>query len=342
MEFLKVERKNAERARVLVMRLGLLDSSRQVQHSRSYVYFPIHNIRGAKAKKPFDRPEFSIVSRREGKRKEGNTYMQQIESVLTKREQSLLARGYDQLGEIVIIEFDGSKGKEREIARILMDSNNSIKTVLAKEGAVKGKYRVRKLRFVAGKKNFIATYRENGCIFRFDTRKVFFSNRLSYERSRIIGLVKNRENVMVMFAGIGPFAIEIAKAKKNTNIVAVELNKFGYRYMVDNIKLNKTDNVKPVLGDMKKVSKKYKNFADRIIMPLPMSSTDFLDEAYSIARKKATVHIYSFATDSDALKDVIAAHARAKGYGVRFLAWREVRPYSAMESEYAVDYQIKK
>ena len=138
--------------------------------------------------------------------------------MLTKKELSKLARGYDQLGDIVIIEFDGSKGKEKEIAQILMDSNRSIKTVLAKAGAISGKYRVRKLRYVAGKKNFIATYVENGCRFRFDTRKVFFSNRLSYERSRIIKLVKDRERIMVMFAGIGPFAIEIAKAKRHTKI----------------------------------------------------------------------------------------------------------------------------
>jgi len=341
MEFAKAERKRAEKARTLIMRLNLLDSSRSVQHSRSYVYFPIHSIRGAKAKKPFDGLGLSIVSKKEERKTGGDAYREQLAKVLTKKELAQLARGYDQLGDIVIIEFEGDKGKEKEIAQILLDSNSSIKTVLAKAGAVSGRYRVRKLRYVAGAKNFIATHRENGCTFRFDTRKVFFSNRLSYERSRIIKLVKDGERIMVMFAGVGPFAIEIAKEKKGTNIVAVELNRFGYKYMLENIKLNKTDNVKPVLGDVRKLSKKYRNFADRIIMPLPRSSMDFLDEAYAIAKKRATVHLYAFANAPDTLKDAIRAHADRNGYNVRFLGWREVRPYSTTESEYVIDYQIR-
>ena len=78
MEFVKAERKSAEKARMLIMRLNLLDSSRSVQHSRSYVYFPIHSIRGAKAKKPFDRLGLGIVSRAEAKKAEGNTYREQL------------------------------------------------------------------------------------------------------------------------------------------------------------------------------------------------------------------------------------------------------------------------
>ena len=341
MKFLKVERARAEKARVHVVRLNLLDSSRPVQHSRSYVYFPI-SIMGAKAKKAFDRMGAQVVSRREAKKGEKPSYREQLSRILTKKEFSQLARGYDQIGDIVVIEFTGSRSKEREIAQILIDSNISIKTVLAKAGAVRGKYRVRKLRYVAGIENFIATCRENGCTFRFDTRKVFFSNRLSYERSRILGLVKDRENVMVMFAGIGPFAIEIAKANRHSKIVAVELNRFGYRYMLENVKLNKVDNVKPVLGDVKRVSVKYRNFADRIIMPLPMSSMNFLDEAYKVARKRAIVHLYAFADKPETVKDAVRMHAKKKGYEVRFLEWREVRPYSTTDSEYAVDYQILK
>ena len=112
--------------------------------------------------------------------------------------------------------------------------------------------------------------------------------------------------------------------------------------MLENIKLNKTDNVKPVLGDVKKASRKYKNFADRIIMPLPRSSAGFLDDAYAVAKKKATVHLYAFADEPGTLKDTIRAHADRKKYDVRFLGDREARPYSATESEYVIDYQIRK
>jgi tRNA (guanine37-N1)-methyltransferase len=271
-------------------------------------------------------------------------YEQQIIAVIGRSEFSKLARGYDLIGDIAIIDFKGSKKNEKKIANILMKSNSSINTVLAKVGAVSGRYRLRKLRYIAGKRNFIAEHKENGCKFRFNVRKVYFSNRLSFERSRILKLVKKGENVMVMFAGVGPFAIEIAKLVPNTNVVAIELNKSGYKYMLENIKLNKTVNVKAVLGDVKKKAEEYSNFADRIIMPLPRSSMDFLDSTYKVAKKQAVVHLYAFSDADDPFKDVldkVKMHSKKNKYKVQLLNKRIVRPYSSNESELVLDYLIK-
>lgn len=270
-------------------------------------------------------------------------YEQKIEDAIGKKEFEMLSRGYDLLGDIAIIEFKGKKSSERKIASVLMETNSNIKTVLAKVGAVSGKYRVRKVRHVGGKKTFVANYRENGCLFRFDVRKVYFSNRLSFERSRILSLVKNKENVMVMFAGVGPFAIEIGKKFKDANVVAIELNKHGYNYMVENIKLNKLNNVEPILGDVKKI-KKYSNFADRIIMPLPKSSLNYLDDAYRIAKKRSIIHLYTFSNQDKQIEviNAIKENARKRNYKVKILNKRTVRPYSTSTSEIVVDYLILK
>ncbi len=340
MDYVKVEPGNANKVKSLMVRFKLLDTSRQVNHSRSYVYFPIINSE-AKSKKLLERMGAEIVSRKEQK-KDDDSYMGRLRRIINKNELSKLSEGYDQLGEIAIIEFEGSRANERKIAKTLIDTNSSIRTVLAKAGAVRGKYRVRKLRYVAGKRNFIATYRENNCRFRFDTRKVFFSNRLSFERSRILDLIKGKENIMVMFAGVGPFAIEIAKTYPKTKVIGIELNKDACKYMKENIILNKTPNAVAVNGDVKKLSTKYKNSADRIIMPLPKSSMEFLDDAYKVARKKAVVHLYVFTDNLEDIYNKIKAHAKENDYKVKFLNEREVRPYSKFECEYAIDYLIKK
>ena len=178
-----------------------------------------------------------------------------------------VAKGFDILGNIAIIDAD--KDTAREVARIIIDTHKNVETVLRKAGAVKGKYRTRKYAFVLGKRNYIARYNENACSFVFDVRKTFFSSRLAYERKRVSDLSKDGEKVVVMFAGVGPFAIEIARRNKKSEVVAIELNKNAYKYMLENIRLNKTGNVSPVLGNAASPSRKYKGFADRIIMPLP-------------------------------------------------------------------------
>ncbi|MGH2639847.1 MAG: methyltransferase, partial [Rhabdochlamydiaceae bacterium] len=163
--------------------------------------------------------------------------------------------------------------------------------------------------------------------------------------SRITPLVKDREDVMVMFAGVGPFAIEIAKAHPKTDVVAIELNKNAYKYMLENIKLNKVPNVRAVNGNVKTVSKRFDGFADRIVMPTPTSSLMFLDQAVKVAKKRCIVHIYAFGSSESAYDDVygrIKEHAKENGYRIRLLLKRAVRPYSAKEVEIVLDYLIRK
>ncbi len=256
-----------------------------------------------------------------------------------------LSDRFDLLGNIAIIDSDGTKQRENRLARHILETHKMVKTVLAKASAVKGRYRKRDFRYISGERNFVATYKENGCTFVFDVRKTFFSNRLSFERNRISTLVKDRENVIVMFAGIGPFAIEIAKRRKNANIVAIEMNRFAYKYMMENIKLNKVCNIEPVLGDVKKISNKYKNFADRVIAPMPTAGLSFLNYFIIASRKKATIHLYTFCDRDNGIREskrIIMNHAKKKNYKARILKIREVRKYSARDIEICIDLSIKK
>jgi tRNA (guanine37-N1)-methyltransferase len=343
MTYAKVAAKDAEKAKRLLRRMRLLDSSVPAEHSLGYVYFPV--VDAAKKNKKLPDAVRIVPGSIAGREKAARSYADLLHKLLNSKESALLEHGYEQLGTISIIGSKLSQGKERLVAKALMQTNSSIKTVLAKAGPISGRYRTRKVRYVAGARTYTALYKENNCVFKFDVRKVYFSSKLAYERARIASKVRDNENVVVMFAGAGPFAIEIAKAHPKAHVVAMEINRHGYESMLENIKLNRTYNVKAVLGDVRRVYGKYRGFADRVIMPLPMSSLQFLDEAYAVSKKKATIHVYSFGTIGSAFDDIwkeIKAHAKSNNCSVRLLGKREVRQYSSTEVEMEIEHRIVK
>jgi tRNA (guanine37-N1)-methyltransferase len=258
-----------------------------------------------------------------------------------KRER--IAKGYDIIGNIAVIDMPEAGKRDEAMAKELMSVHPKVKTVVAKAGAVTGKYRRRRFRHVLGEHSFIADYRENGCIFRFDIRKSFFSNRLSFERSRIINEVKGGEHVLVLFAGVGPFAIEIAKAHPDTTVIGVELNNEAYRSMEENIKLNRLRNISALNADAAKLPVKLKEFADRIIVPMPTASTKFLESILFAANKRCVVHLYAFCKKDSAFDGIynkIKEHAKEKGYRTKLLFGRQVRTYSHSDIEAVIDYLI--
>ncbi|NQU78257.1 hypothetical protein HQ545_00655 [Candidatus Woesearchaeota archaeon] len=76
--------------------------------------------------------------------------------------------------------------------------------------------------------------------------------------------------------------------------MGIEINPTGHSYGLKNIALNKIENVKLFKGDVKKVIPKLKKKFDRVVMPLPKSADDFLETAFSAAKKGAVIHFYAF------------------------------------------------
>ncbi|MGC8538077.1 MAG: class I SAM-dependent methyltransferase [Candidatus Micrarchaeia archaeon] len=336
----KISKELAENIKSILLMTGSLDHARKIQHRRSYIYFPVV-IKEENTKKLLIGSGCELVDIRDVKSMHADM------STLLRDELGTDKTGvrYDILGSTIILNAPDNMVNERieEIAKALRKANPHIKTVLAREGAVSGEYRTRAYRYISGRRSFQVLYRENGCIFSFDIRKTFFSSRLSFERNRIADMTKDGEKVVVMFAGIGPFAIEIAKRRPHSEVIAIELNPYAYRQMLKNIALNKTDNVKAVLGDVRDVCPNYAGFADRVVMPLPKISAFFLDQALQVARDGSVVHIYNFIERQGGLEkliDSIKKHGEANSYRIEVLSSREVRPYSAKEIEIALDYKI--
>jgi tRNA (guanine37-N1)-methyltransferase len=333
---IKVKKENAERLRRILNERGWLSKEYKIFGGNLYIYFPLTAPPDVKHAGALRALGAETVSRSFTPLKREKSYPELMQKIWDAAPDAV--RGYEALGGIAIVDAPPSVAKKAAAA--ILRTNSSIRTVLRKAGAVKGRFRIRKFHYVAGKKDYVASYKENGCEFRFDIRTSFFSTRLAFERKRVAGLVKEGENVMVMFSGVGPFAIEIAKAHPGCRVVGIELNKAAHKAALANKKLNRTENVTLVQGDVKKLAPEYEGFADRIVMPLPKGASRFLGEALLVAKDRCVVHYYTFCRADREEETVrkIGEFVESRGRRFKVLAKRLVRPYSSTEIEIVVDF----
>ena len=258
---------------------------------------------------------------------------QLLKDKLTKKELSLLSASYDLIGSkgnlIAIVGIpDDLKNKQKIIAETIAKQNKSITSILKKASERKGRYRLRKLTLIYGKKDTEVLYKEYGCMFKLDPRKVYFSPRELTERQRIANLVKANEKILVMFSGIAPFPIVIAKKHPKVEIYAIELNPIANKYAKENIKLNKITNVVLLQGDVKKIFFKIK--FDRIIMPLPKDAYEYLEIALNRIKNKGVIHLYYWANEAEfeKAKKFVKEEAKKFNKKIKIIKIKKVLPYS--------------
>ncbi len=268
-----------------------------------------------------------------------------LQKKLTKKESEVFVKSFDSLGNIAVIEIPKElEKKEKLIGETIISLNKNFETVCKIAGPHKGKYRIQPLKVIAGKKNFIAEYKESGCKFVFDARKVFFSPRLSNERLRISKLIKKGEVIGCFFAGAGTYPIVFSKNSEMKKAFAVELNPEGIKYMKKNIELNKCkDKVEAIKGDVNKIAgTKLKKCCDRIVMPMPHGGENFLKATLKALKKNGVIHFYQVLEKETAFETAIQ---RAKieclkqKRKFKLLNKRIVRPFSASKVQVVIDFQ---
>ena len=221
-----------------------------------------------------------------------------LKNTLNEKEIQLMPTSFDVIGSIMIFS-DFPKElikKEKIIGNEILAHYHHIKTVLKKTRKFSGRYRTPKYRIMAGEKTKETTYKENDVFLKLDVEKVYFSPRLSGERMRIAKLVKENENVLVMFSGSAIYPLVIAKNSNPKIIYGIEINPTAHKYALENLKLNKAiaDKIKLIKGDVKKIMPKLNEKFDRIIMPLPKNADNFLDLALKSIKKGGFIHLYHF------------------------------------------------
>ncbi|MDA4126944.1 MAG: class I SAM-dependent methyltransferase family protein [Thaumarchaeota archaeon] len=204
-----------------------------------------------------------------------------------------VSTGVDVIGDIAIVRLEGfSRREKRRIARSLMQDMKNIRAVFEQEGGIEGELRLRKLKHLSGESRTLTVHRENGCIFRVDVAKSYFSPRLSTERLRIVGLVGQKERVLNMFAGVGPYSVPIAKFA-GAMVTSCEINDYAARLHEENNRLNKVEGLVSVVAmDAMDLPERAKLKFDRILMPHPSQANNFLPKALRMAKKRGVIHYY--------------------------------------------------
>lgn len=259
-----------------------------------------------------------------------------------------MVKSFSVLGDIAVLNF--SKGvkvyEKKKIANRILEKNNNLKTVLEKAQNFKGRLRKMKTKHLAGDKNKEVLYKENGCVFRFNLDETYFSPRLSNERKEIASKIKKGEEVLVMFAGVAPFPIVIAKNTKAKVVYSNEINRKANEYAKLNIERNKVkDKVILISGDVKKVSeklKKEKRKFSTIVMPRPQLKDSFLKQAFMLSKKGTAIYYYDFCKQDeiDLIVNKIKDEAKKARKKIKILGKKAAGELAPYKIRCRVDFKI--
>jgi len=220
---------------------------------------------------------------------------------------------------------------------------------LEKIGKFKGRLRKQKTKHLAGEKNKEVLYRENNCVFRFNIDEVYFSPRLSNERKEIASKIKKNEEVLVMFAGIAPFSIVIAKNSKAKRVYSNEINREANRYAKLNIELNNVKNrVELLQGDIKRITEKFcnkkskKGRFDVIVMPRPQLKNTFLKQAFLLSKKGTRIYYYDFCKNDkiDEIIEKIKSESKKYKKRIKILNVKKAGEIAPYKLRIRVDFEI--
>jgi tRNA (guanine37-N1)-methyltransferase len=348
---LKIPKNFGEKALRLVRDLDIIDNNLKIQQTKSSLIIPL-----------ITKPESIIIKKLENvlqqievsthnfpkKQKSSYTYIDLLTKKLPFDLIARVPRAIDFIGDIAIINIPNELIKYKKvIGEAILKTHKQIRTVLTKSGSVKGIYRLREFEFIAGDKKTTTIHTEFGCRFYLDVTKTYFSPRLSTEHNRIASNINDNEIVVDLFAGIGPFAIPIAKKHKNVKVYAIDLNSDAVAFLKRNIVMNRVEKqVIPILGDARKIVKeKLSQNADRIIMNLPETAFDYVDVACKTVKKKGgIIHFYSFIKNSDQIKTtenrLREEINKNKRWLKKILLTRKVREVAPYTYQVVIDAQI--
>ena len=244
---------------------------------------------------------------------------------------------YQQIGNIAIFNKIGKKE-----AQDFLKNSPRIKTVCIKIGPIKGQFRKPQLKVLVSRAKKARTEtinKEQGILYKINVDKLMFAKGNINERHRLAKLAKKNEAVIDMFAGIGYFTLPLAK--KVARVYAIELNPISFHYLLENIKLNKLNNVTAIQGDCAKVIPKLKIKADRIVMGFLPSPFRYLKAAFSAAKKGTMLHYHCLLRRNHEKSQILEIVKKINNIRkVKLIRAVKVKSYSAALEHYVLDLKV--
>ena len=239
---------------------------------------------------------------------------------------------YKKIGDILILDNGYSKNDLEELSE-----RHNVKTIM-KIDHIQGTRREPVYRILYGSETE-TVHKENGCLFKLDLAKVMWSKGNNNERLRIAKLVNDDEVVIDMFAGIGYFSIPIGVHANPKHVYAIEINPNSYKFLCENIKLNKLDNVTPILGDCKVETPKLK--ADRIVMGYVKTTHHYLNVAIDSLNEGGIIHYHETVPEKlMKTRPIERIKSQAGGREVELLKLNKIKKYAPGVEHIVVDARI--
>lgn len=298
MKGIKIIKKEANKIRKILINEKQLCTEYKVRSDDNYVYFPLINNYDTALINELE-SKYNILTDYytfEKAQYRPKNFMDFLDDNISEKEFEEIRKSFDVIGDIVILEIPPELEKyKKDIGEAVLNFTKR-KSVYYKKSKVQGITRTRELEYLAGEDNLETIHKEYGIRFKLNPSTVYFSPRLATERSRIVNEVKENETIIDFFAGIGSFPISIAHVK-NALIYSVDINPEAFKYVNENIKLNKlVGEVIPIEGDISEVIKDLP-LADRILMNLPGTAKEFLDIAINHLKPGGILNYYEFSSD---------------------------------------------
>jgi len=234
---------------------------------------------------------------------------------------------YELIGEIAVI--NELTVEESEAVEGILEHHPSVKTILLKKEPLQGEFRVGKYRKLYGEETE-TIHKEFGCKFKVDPTVAFFSEREGTERKRVLQGVEDGERILVMFSGVGPYLVFLAK-NRDVEVLGVEKNPEAVDFARENVEMNDVgDSVKIIEGDVGEEVPKLGKF-DRILMPSPTNADQFLNEAFEAAKQGTTIAFYSISDKEEPFRGLVEKlkeKANEKNFKISFGENRVVSGYS--------------
>jgi tRNA G37 N-methylase Trm5 len=201
---------------------------------------------------------------------------------------NILPKKWKKIGDIIIIDFKSiDKDKKKKIAKIYAEELR-VKTVIQKS-SVNGELRKPKdIELLYGKET-ITEISEYGIKYKLDIAEIMWSPGNTGWRSALAGPEKvrdfysfNEPKVIIdYFAGIGYFAIQMAKGYPKSKIIAIDKNPKSIEYLTMNCKKNGIENIEIINDDCRNINSK----ADVIHLGYIGNTKDFLDHTYNCLKE---------------------------------------------------------
>jgi tRNA wybutosine-synthesizing protein 2 len=330
----------AEEVRQLLRARGWIDSNHRITKRDDVVLIPLRPVPQTELRE-LEVPLEDID--RLDERPEGRSPSEEIR-------ERLLAEGvppsacpvaWRRIGDIIILRLDKASQNHRPTIGRIVGEVLSAKTVVEDRSGIHGAWRVPDIRVLWGN-GTETVHLEAGVRYKLDLASVMFSSGNLAARVSLPKRVPPNAVVVDLFAGIGYFSLPIASRRPSTLVYACEMNPASYRFLKENIRLNRLSNVVPLLGDCRTTSPQ--RTADWVLMG-HFDAREYLDVAFRTLRDRGTILYHELCPKEQyplAPIERVAEAARTAWYRVRTTRTAIVKSYAPGILHVAVEADVER